>query len=273
MMDPRGLTPTQIYDASRELGEPAQGVEAEVGQENGAPLFYTGSGQDELREELTDLARSESNPARLRRNHAFAQEIGLVTFQYDEPGRRLKISVTSRADSASQDFEWRNVTPGTRRFVQSIARRDLAVDAICMDRDGGCRTAQVVLKRASGLGVATAYVIARQTPAYLFISGNPPGLLLAMLLRGEREVTVYRRPIERDRKSRNREDLFDLRREPQGTGERRQVQRANAERVANQRSAHSPRLGSRSRSSEMSPQFHTMAAGRPSAVAFSSKEI
>lgn len=176
LFNPSGKTPKEIFDASARLGSVASGMKA------GKDLFYTGSGQDRLRERITAMVNSQKEAAQRVRNLQFASEIALTTFEFVQG--QPKVSITLRGkNGARQELPNVYLKPQGRQGYAGFEKtQSITVDAVCMDASSvsqqegsGCKTAHVRLQRKVKGGVAVAHVLARTTTAYFYVQGNPPG--------------------------------------------------------------------------------------------------
>lgn len=172
IMDPRGLKPKEIFAASERLGPTKPGRSA------GKGLYYSGSGQDFLREQLIELVNSEPSRAQRIRNEDFAREIKLTTFEISKDGR-AKVSITLARKNGRLELPDVDMKPtGDRRYTGFEKTQGITVDAACMDasdRDPGCNTVHLRLKRKVKGNPAVAHVIARRTAAYFYVQGQQPG--------------------------------------------------------------------------------------------------
>lgn len=173
ILDPRGMRPSEIFKASERLGP------TEPGRAAGKNIYYSGSGQDFLREQLMSLVNSERNRAQRARNEAFAREIRLTTFEVTR-NQEPKVSITLFRKNTRIELPDVIVKPnGDRLYTGFEETQNIAIDAACMDiaseneESLGCKTVHLRLTRKEKGGVAIAHVLARKTSAYHYAQGNP----------------------------------------------------------------------------------------------------
>ncbi len=175
VLDPTGLKPDQIYQSSAQLGEPAVGSQAAFNTPS--PVFYTGAGVDDLRDQLTAIALQETNSRQLALNKKFAKEIGMATVEVDWNVRSMKFSVDLGLQGQRANLNFTGQLDN-RLHVSggSLGDKGVTFEAMCMDQNGGCHNVHVRLKRKVAGGTAVAHVITRLSNAYLYIEGNAAGV-------------------------------------------------------------------------------------------------
>jgi hypothetical protein len=171
--DPTGLTPDQIFAASEQLGQAEVGLPADVVGE--PKLYYSGSGQDYLREQLSTIAGDASEEDR-----KFAERLGLSTFDVDWKTRSAKALVSIvKKNGKRETINFKGKLENSAKLTAgSLSKKPgVLLEATCMDADGGCTTVHMKLQRKTKNDVLqTAHVIARKTSAHIYTDGNPPGV-------------------------------------------------------------------------------------------------
>lgn len=188
--DPSGLTPDQIFNrkATVDLAGAFVGerVRSDIISATGEPLYYTGSGQDNLREYLYTLVneRAAQQHEIIREgDKKLAQTIQLSNFKVDWDSRRAELYFKLERIGSEGQLVMSRVTlqgplDNLARFqVGSLKKAPyLAAEVACMDISGGCQTVHVRVQDASTGNIQTAHLIARHTPASLVFTGNAPGV-------------------------------------------------------------------------------------------------
>lgn len=188
--DPSGLTPDQIFN--RKAGVDLAGafvgeqVRSDIISATGEPLFYTGSGQDNLREYLYTLVNeraAQQHEVIRAGDKKLAQTIQLSNFKVDWDSRRAELYFKlERLGSQGQVVMSRVTLQGpldnlARFQVGSLKKAPyIAAEVACMDISGGCQTVHVRVQDASTGNIQTAHLIARHTAASLVFTGNAPGV-------------------------------------------------------------------------------------------------
>lgn len=183
--DPSGMTPDQIF--ARKNAVAASGaivgekVASDIQSGLGETLYYTGAGQDTLREQLYLLVNNyeaQLDEESRKENRALAQSIQLSNFSVNWETRRglLSFQYLRNGRKATVDMEG-DVTDVMQFRVGALSRDPfIMADVACMDISGGCKTVHIKVQDASSGKVRTAHMIARHTSASLFIEGNAPGI-------------------------------------------------------------------------------------------------
>ncbi|MDX9731825.1 MAG: hypothetical protein RBT63_08655 [Bdellovibrionales bacterium] len=204
--DPSGLTPEQIFSRKQEIGNGLLGdlVRSDIRSARGETLYYTGAGQDTLREQLHVLVNNRAatlDADTLEGDRQFARVIRLADFEVDW-SRRLGV-LNFRFDRNGRETSARlegYVDENMRFTVGSVYRHPyIEAEAACMDISGGCRTVHVRVKDASTGKIRTAHLLARHTNATLYIEGNEPGVsknpeydrLMSILLKTVKNPSSY----------------------------------------------------------------------------------
>lgn len=185
--DPSGMTPDQIFARKNEImaagAVVGERVASDIQSGLGETLYYTGAGQDTLREQLYLLVNnyeSQLDEESRKENRALAQSIQLSNFSVNWETRRglLSFQYLRNGRKATVDMEG-DVTDVMQFRVGALSRDPyIMADVACMDISGGCKTVHVKVQDASaGNGkIRTAHMLARHTSASLFIEGNAPGI-------------------------------------------------------------------------------------------------
>ncbi|MDZ4084335.1 MAG: hypothetical protein U1E10_15435 [Bdellovibrionales bacterium] len=183
--DPSGQSPDQIFakkaaidHAGAFLGEK---VASDIRSGSGETLFYTGAGQDTLREQLYVLVNNQEamldSQARAE-NKALAQSIQLSSFEVDWASRRGKLAFKYLRNGNKAQVEMEGAVDDVMQYTVGSINREpfIMADVACMDLSGGCKTVHIKVQDASSGQIRTAHMIARHTSASLYIEGNAPGV-------------------------------------------------------------------------------------------------
>lgn len=171
VMDPTGLTPEQIFDASAKQGQPLPGRDG--GTSGSQQLYFSGAGQDFLHEQLQAMVETRGD-----KDNDLIRRLGMATFEVDWQSRKAKISISLRmVNGKKQTLDFRGSLDNklTVKAGDLSQKPFVAVEAACMDLQGGCNTVHLRIRKKHGNSEQVAHVIARQTSAYLYTDGNPPG--------------------------------------------------------------------------------------------------
>lgn len=188
--DPNGLTPDQIFakkaavdQAGAFLGE---AVRSDINAGNGQPLFYTGAGEDNLRDHLYTLVNQRAamlDEVTRAGDKRLAQTIQLSDFKVDWSRRSAELNFSlerfgSQGRLVKSHVKVEGSIDNLNRFEVGSLHRKPFIKALvaCMDISGGCKTVHIRVQDASSGTVETAHMIARRTNATLFIRGNAPGV-------------------------------------------------------------------------------------------------
>lgn len=183
--DPSGQSPDQIFAKKSAIEQAGAFVGEKVASDivsgAGETLYYTGAGQDTLREQLYVLVNNQESQldAKSRAaNKALAQSIQLSAFEVDWTQRRGKLQFKYLRNGVKAQVEMEGAVSDVMQFrVGAITREPfIMADVACMDLSGGCKTVHVKVQDASSGEIRTAHMIARHTSASLFIEGNAPGV-------------------------------------------------------------------------------------------------
>ncbi|CAN5677935.1 hypothetical protein BH10BDE1_BH10BDE1_17140 [soil metagenome] len=185
-----GLTPDQIF--AKKAAIRANGafvgerVRSDIVSANGDALYYTGGGQDTLRDQLYVLVNENAqqvDAATRAGDKELAQTIQLSSFSVDWSRRRADLNFKfERIGSTGVPTMTRVHMEGpvdalTRFKVRDLKRAPyLEAEVACMDISGGCQTVHIKIKDSSTGRIQTAHMIARHTNASLYIDGNPQGV-------------------------------------------------------------------------------------------------
>ncbi len=188
--DKHGMTPDQIFsrkaDVETDGAFVGEHVRSDIVSSNGEALYYSGSSDDLLREELYTLvnenARTVDEKTRAG-DKELAQTIQLSSFTVDHNLNRAELNFRFERMGPQGVIVPHNVTmqgpvDGLLRFkvgdLNSGPRMEAEV--ACMDNSGGCMTVHIKVKDFSTDCVRVAHMIARRTNATLYIEGNSPGV-------------------------------------------------------------------------------------------------
>jgi len=177
--DPTGLTPSQIFDASRRQGPVCVGNESDVANgDSSEPLYYSGSGQDHLRDNLQTWVDTKTRRDRVQRDKDFAKKVSNGRFDVDWALRAVTLDLTIKGVQG----------PRVARFMGQLDNRlvfrggdllsgnHLRVEAACMDLNGGCQTVYALVQDGTGGVVRTAHMLIRQSQATLFTHADGFGV-------------------------------------------------------------------------------------------------
>lgn len=178
VMNPTGMTPDEIYAASDKLGQTQPGIASPI-----TPFVFSTAGQDHLHEQLKAVVDAVTDKAQATLNQKLARDIGFVNVDFDGKNHNGTVHVGITDSSGKQTRQDLSATMGKDLALHTgTAKKELVVDATCMDDNNNqdnadiqCHTVHVKISRTQGKKTAVAHVIARQTNAYLYINGNPPG--------------------------------------------------------------------------------------------------
>jgi hypothetical protein len=184
-----GLTPDQIF--AKKAGINAAGpfvgerVRSDIVSANGDALYYTGGGQDTLREHLYVLVNenaAEVDAATRAGDKELAQTIQLSGFRVDWPSRRAELNfklerIGSQGVPTMTRIHMEGPVDALTRFqVGSLKHHPyIQAEVACMDISGGCHTVHIKVRNSSSGRIQTAHMIARHTSATLYVDGNPQG--------------------------------------------------------------------------------------------------
>ncbi len=177
--DPTGLTPSEIFARSARQGLPVTGDESDVpnGQSN-EPLYYSGAGQDDLREELQTWVNSKSSSGVASRNREFAKRVLNGRFDVNWQTRQTTLDITVRGEKGARVYRFSSPLSNRQFFSSGNVKMGdkLAIDGACMDLNGGCSTVYVKVQEANGIKISVAHMIIRQTEATLFTHAQGFGI-------------------------------------------------------------------------------------------------
>ncbi|RYZ71124.1 MAG: hypothetical protein EOP05_12410, partial [Proteobacteria bacterium] len=172
--DPTGMLPSQIFEASDAQGAVEAGELSDVGGK-GRGLRYSGAGQDDLREQLLRHERSKSKTRRAR-DQSFARTINQATFDVDWASRSARISILMNGRRHQLNISSHLGNDLVVRSGSVKRGNRIAVEAVCMDRDGGCETVYMKVQDGSQAFVRTAHLLVRTTRSTLNTQGNGYGI-------------------------------------------------------------------------------------------------
>lgn len=182
--DPSGQSPDQIFaqktaidQAGAFLGEQ---VASDIRSALGQTLYYSGAGQDTLREQLYTLVNNQEATLDLQtraENKALAHSIQLSSFEVDWATRRGKLAFKYLRNGNKAQVEMEGAVDDVMQYTVGSINREpfIMADVACMDLSGGCKTVHIKVQDASSGKIRTAHMIARHTSASLYIEGNVPG--------------------------------------------------------------------------------------------------
>ncbi len=183
--DPSGQSPDQIFAKKAAIDRSGafvgEKVASDIQSASGETLFYTGAGQDTLREQLYILVNNyeaQLDADTRAENKALAQSIQLSAFEVDWASRRGKLQFKYLRNGVKAQVEMEGAVSDVMQFrVGALSREPyIMADVACMDLSGGCKTVHVKVQDASTGNIRTAHMIARHTSASLYIEGNAPGI-------------------------------------------------------------------------------------------------
>ena len=197
--DPTGLTPSQIFESSARQAPVVIGNESDVANgETGEPLYFSGSGQDDLREQLQTWVTTKTRTDRVQRDKDFAKRVLNGRFDVDWSSRIAVMDVTINTSTGARVYRLTSELSNRLLFRAGDLRRGnhISVEAACMDLNGGCATVYAKVQDATGGLVRTAHMIIRQTEATLFthaqgfgVANNPEfDALLETLVRTDQHA-------------------------------------------------------------------------------------
>jgi hypothetical protein len=169
--DPTGMTPDQIFDSSARQAPVIIGNESDVANgETGEPLYYSGSGQDDLREQLQTWVTTKTRAERVQRDKEFSKRVLNGRFDVDFSARTAVLDVTIKGATGPRVYRFSGQLSNRLLFSSGDLYKGnkLMVEAACMDLNGGCSTVYAKVQDATGGIVRTAHMIIRQTEATLF---------------------------------------------------------------------------------------------------------
>jgi hypothetical protein len=183
--DPSGQSPDQIFSKKAALDQAGaflgERVASDIRSGAGETLYYTGAGQDTLREQLYVLVNNQEamlDPQSRAENKALAQSLQLSSFEVDWSSRRGKLAFKYLRNGNKAQVEMEGAVDEVMQYrVGAITREPfIMADVACMDLSGGCKTVHIKVQEASSGKIRTAHMIARHTSASLYIEGNAPGV-------------------------------------------------------------------------------------------------
>lgn len=183
--DPSGQSPDQIFSKKTALDRAGaflgEKVASDIRSGAGETLYYTGAGQDTLREQLYVLVNNQEamlDAQSRAENKALAQSIQLSSFEVDWSSRRGKLAFKYLRNGNKAQVEMEGAVDEVMQYrVGAITREPfIMADVACMDLSGGCKTVHIKIQDASSGKIRTAHMIARHTSASLYIEGNAPGV-------------------------------------------------------------------------------------------------
>ena len=165
--DPTGLTPDQIFERSNNQGPALVGNPSNVTDgQSGETLNYSGSGQDGLREQIQTFVDTQTRADRIQRDKNFAKTITDGRFNVDWSSRTATLDILVE----NKPYRFIGALDNKLRLLGGQLRRGLhlAIDASCMDLNGGCDTVYATIQDGTGGIVRTAHVLIRTTKATLY---------------------------------------------------------------------------------------------------------
>lgn len=172
--DPSGLEPDQVFENSRNQGVVIPGEQSDIDDFLGNDLFYTGSGQDSLREQLLERLNSRPDSAEKAADQELARAVRVQSFDVNWDSRNVRLSILMARPGKRMPIVFTGKLNNKLIFrAGSNKKKDgFSVEAACMDLNGGCHTVLIKLQERSKGRTASAYMIQRETSATLFTEGN-----------------------------------------------------------------------------------------------------
>ena len=177
--DPSGMTPDELFKSSAAQGPAISGPKSDVVDYSGAPLEYSGSGQDNLREQIENFTHSKNGDPQNNSDREFASRVSDATVDVNWDNRTMAISfdLVRAGKHVRKSYFGAFDNALTSRHGSLKFPGDVAVEAACMDLNGGCNTVYLKIQEASvSSGVRTAHVLVRKTSSTLYTEGNGFGL-------------------------------------------------------------------------------------------------
>jgi hypothetical protein len=171
LLDASSLTPDEIFKQTEKEGQPAPGLEAPYPTADGTKVYYTGAGQDYLREQLQGLVDAEPNADVRAQNLEFSKGVGDADYDVDTGAGTGKISLRFSRGGQVMHADFNGTFSADRKLrAGDIASGDqVAIEATCLDSNGRCHTMMLKVTDGSGPQPRTAIVIARDARASLHI--------------------------------------------------------------------------------------------------------
>jgi hypothetical protein len=178
--DPTGMTPSQIFEASEKQGPATVGIISNLKSEGTAePLYVSGSGQDDLLQDLERVVDTQTKPSRVKRDEDFAKRVSNGRFEVTNwSTREVVLDLMIKGETGSPVYRFTGTLDNKLLFRGGDLRRgqNISVEAACMDMGGGCGTVYVKVQDGKGGIVRTAHMLIRQTAATLFTHADGFGL-------------------------------------------------------------------------------------------------
>ena len=175
ILDPRGRRSSEIFEASENLGP------TRPGNKFADDLYFSGAGQDFLREQLIDIVSSQDDAGQRRRNSEFAREIGLVTVEVNWPERSVNISIAyKKSGKKITPPDVKAVVGRNLQFKGFEKSQKVSLTGACMDlperlkaAQHPCHTVHLRLERGERGSTSVAHVLTRLSPVYFTFPENP----------------------------------------------------------------------------------------------------
>ncbi|MCM2282780.1 MAG: hypothetical protein NDI61_13150 [Bdellovibrionaceae bacterium] len=140
-------------------------------------LVYTSSADDNLVALLKDRMNSVTDEAARQRNAEFAKQIGLTAVDFNWSSRSFRVTALLEREGkrAYHSFQGTLNNDLMGRFGGSASAPEIEGDLVCMDLNGGCRNVRVKFTEKKDGTERTAYVVVRDTPAWMYTKAKHPG--------------------------------------------------------------------------------------------------
>lgn len=190
--DPNLMTKDQMAAAKKEVI--AKGaffgelVRSDIMSPSNEALYYTGSGHDNLRDQLYTMvnARAALVDEQTREgDRELAETIQLSRFNIDWSNEGFGNAefnfvlerINKHGDYVRTKVKMRGQIDNLNRFTVKGLNRDpyMSAEVVCMDRTGGCKTVHVRVQKNTKKGVQTAHMISRTTNSMLTFRISQPG--------------------------------------------------------------------------------------------------
>ena len=194
--DPTGLTPAQVFESSRLQGQPVVGGESDLSNaQSQDPLYYSGSAQDSLREQVQNWVDANTEASHVRADQELARSLTSGRFDVNWTTRTATFDLSVKNGAGKSNVS-RVTGHLSNRLTLTAKTGALKISLACMDLIGGCQTVYALIQDTSGGVARNAHMIVRQSPATLYTKAAGFGLarnpefdsLLETLVRTDRHA-------------------------------------------------------------------------------------
>ncbi len=163
-LDPTGLTPTQIFGRQKT---------ASTNNMN-RTVKFSGSSQDSLRDQLELSVRTGTGAQFKAGDLEFAKTLKSASFDMNWSNREAVLTLVISQNGALRQVGFRGKLNNSLVLRSGSLTRDskMALEAACMDLNGGCETVYAKIQDASSGVVKTAHLLIRTSSATIYMKAQ-----------------------------------------------------------------------------------------------------